>query len=49
MIINITINTTDSTHYIYDVQRAVNAIIDSANELGWDDEAIRSYLRILTK
>lgn len=45
----ITINTTDAAQYIYDVQKTVNAIIDSANELGWDEEAIKTYIRTLAK
>lgn len=49
MIITLTINTTDTVHYITDVQNAVNAIIASANELGWDDEAVKSYIKILAK
>ncbi len=49
MIITLTINTTDAAHYIADVQQAVNAIIASANELGWDEEAIKSYIKILAK
>ena len=45
----ILLNTTDAAHYIADVQKAVNAIIDSANEMGWGEEAIKSYIKILAK